>query len=328
MTMFSLAKIFSFFKPRTLEQNGDNNTVNPKLRESRIVYVQDLVRDRNSQLYTLDIQTGQAYLVGTIAYNVYDLAFAGSQLYGLKQSNNNTQLIEIDRATGKARSIGDIGFEVVGLAYNYQRQTLYATAAKQLIILNLKTGKGTLITVSKDQRVCGEIAFDDSGKAYITPIGKNRQKQLASCDLNSGKARVIGNTGFADLASMEFIDNILYGVTGNFFNLGKDGRLLRIDTQTGKGTVITQTTPASRWAGITVGAVVPASNVEQLTNNSDDQTLIKEEVQMQSNNNPDYKTAIQKQMQLLTIDTKANCYVIDSNGMNSLQENVANSATL
>lgn len=33
-------------------------------------------------------------------------------------------------------------------------------------------------------------------------------------------------------------------------------------------------------------------------------------------------------MKLLTIDTKKNCYVIDSNGMKNLQQNVANSLTL
>ena len=329
LTMFSLAKIFSFLKPRTLEI-VENNTVNPELGESRIVYVQDLVPDRDSQLYTLDLQTGRADLVGAIASNVYDLAFAGSRLYGLKQSNNDTQLVEIDRATGEATSIGNIGFEVVGLAYNYQREMLYATAAKQLITLNLQTGKGTpVISVSKDQRVCGEIAFDDSGKAYITLIAKNRKKQLASCDLDRGKAKVIGNTGFPDLASMEFVNNVLYGVTGNFFDLGKDGRLLRIDTKTGKGTVISQTTPISRWAGITVAAVVPASNVEEPTNNNSDSETFKKEKQMQPINNVDSKTGIEeKQMQLLTIDTKANCYVIDPNGMNSLQENVASKITL
>ncbi|MEM8721873.1 MAG: hypothetical protein AAGE84_21680 [Cyanobacteria bacterium P01_G01_bin.39] len=281
---------------------------------SKIVYVQDLVPDRVSKLYTLDLQTGQADLVGTIATDVYDLAFAGSQLYGLKQSDNNTQLVEIDRNTGEATSIGEIGFAVVGLAYNYQRETLYATAAKQLVTLDLETGKGTpVMTVSKDKRVCGEVAFDDAGKAYITLIGTNRKKQLASCDLDRGKVKVIGDTGFPDLASMEFVDNVLYGVTGNFFDLGKDGQLVRIDTKTGKGAVITQTNPASRWAGMTVGDQIAVSSTPDTTNNnSDSETSIIEE----------------KEMQLLTIDTQNNCYVIDPAGMNGLQENVASKITL
>ena len=308
----------------------EKTTANAELAESRIVYVQDLASDRASKLYTLDLQTGQANLVGEIATDVSDLAFVGSQLYGLKQSNNDTQLIEIDRATGEASTIGNIGFEVVSLAYSDRQETLYATTAKKIIVIDLETGKGTpVITFAKDKRNFGEIAFDNSGRAYITLIRTNREKQLASCNLDSGKLEVLGKIGFPDLASMEFVDNVLYGVTGNFSDLGKDGLLLRIDTKTGKGTAIAQTTPASRWAGMTVEAAVPASNVEESTNNnSDSETLIKKE-KMPTNNNSDSKTAIkEEQIKLLTIDTKANCYVIDPNGMNSLQENVAKSATL
>ena len=311
--MFSLPKIFSFFKPRKVQQMIEKTTANAELAESRIVYVQDFFPDRASNLYTLDLQTGQADLVGEIATGVSDLAFVGSQLYGLKLGSNDTQLVEIDRATGEASTIVKIGFEVVGLAYSYRRETLYAVATKQIIAIDLETGKGTpVMTFTQDKRNCCEIAFDDSGLAYITLIGSNKKKQLASCDLDSGKAKVIGNIGFPDLGSMEFVDNILYGVTGNFFDLGEDGQLLRIDTKTGKGRVITQTTPASRWAGMTVEAAVPASNVEEpIDNNSDSKISTKE-----------------KEMQQLTIDTKVNCYVIDPNGMNSLQENVATKATL
>ena len=309
----------------------EKTTANAELAESRIVYVQDFLPDRASNLYTLDLQTGQADLVGDIATGISDLAFVGSQLYGLKQSNNDTQLVEIDRSTGEASTIGNIGFEVVGLAYSDRQETLYATTAKKIIVIDVETGKGTpVITFAKDKRSFGEIAFDDSGGAYITLIRTNREKQLASCDLGSGKLKVLGKIGFPDLASMEFVDNVLYGVTGNFGNLGKDGQLLSIDTKTGKGTVITQTTPASRWAGITVETAVPASNVKEATNNnSDSETLIKEE-KMPQNNTSDSKTAIKEGQEIkqLTIDTKANCYVIDPNGMNSLQGNVAESVTL
>ena len=276
--------------------------------QSGIVYIQDFAAGKASNLYTLNLQTGKADLVGSIAKDVYDLAFVGSQLYGIQQGKKNTQLVKIDRATGEATAVGDIGFNVVGLAYNTQGETLYASAAKQLIAIDLETGKGKpAITVSKDKRGCGEVAFDSSGKAYITLIGTDKKKQLASCDLDSGKVNVIGNIGFPDLASMEFIDDVLYGVTGNFFNLGKDGQLLRIDTKTGKGMVVTKTAPAGRWAGMTI--YQPATVTETVSGNSNQN--IEEE-----------------NMQLLTIDTKNNCYVIDPEGMNGLQENVASKMTL
>ena len=274
------------------------------------VYIQDFVAGKASNLYTLNLQTGKADLVGSIATDVYDLAFVGSQLYGLQQGRKNTNLVKIDRATGKATAVGDIGFDVVGMAYNTQRQTLYASAAKQLIALDLKTGKGKpAIVVSKDKRGCGEVAFDSSGKAYITLIGTDKKKQLASCDLDSGKVSVIGDIGYPDLASMEFIEGVLYGVTGNFFDLGKDGQLLRIDTKSGKGTVLTTTNPVGRWAGMTIyqSSTAKTKTVSEINPN---------------------QTKVEENMQLLTIDTKNNCYVIDPNGMNQLQENVASKMTL
>ena len=302
-------KGFSAVLTKVICSSRITNTDTVKLK-SGTVYIQDYISGKASKLYTLDLQTGRGDLVGSITTDVYDLAFVGSQLYGLQQSKKNTQLVKIDRATGKATTVGDIGFNVVGLAYNSQRETLYASAAKQLIAIDLETGKGKpAITVSKDKRGCGEIAFDDSGKAYITLLGTDKKKQLATCDLDSGKVNVIGDIGFLGLASMEFIEDVLYGVTGNFFNLGKDGQLLRIDTETGKGTVVTQTDPVGRWAGMSVYSSATA----QTATTSD---------------NSNQKTREEETMQLLTIDTKNNCYVIDPNGMNELQENVASKMTL
>ena len=276
------------------------------------VYIQDFVTGKASNLYTLNLQTGKADLVGSIATDVYDLAFVGSQLYGLQQGNKTTNLVKIDRATGEATTVGNIGFDVVGLAYNPQRETLYATAAKQLIAIDLDTGKGKpAVTVSKDKRGCGEVAFDPSGNAYITLIGTDKKKVLASCDLDNQKVKVIGDISFPDLASMEFVGDVLYGVTGNFFNLGKDGQLIRIDTKTGKGTVVTQTSPVGRWAGMTVY-----------------QTATVTQTATASNDLQQKQTTLEDNMQLLTIDTKNNCYVIDPNGMNQLQENVASKTTL
>ncbi|MGV2829640.1 hypothetical protein [Myxosarcina sp. GI1(2024)] len=290
--------------------NKNNRSANDS-QNNDLVYVQDCIPGKNSKLYTLDLKSGRASLIGAITSEVYDLAVVGSQLYGLQQGKN-TQLVKIDRTTGKATTVGEIGFNVVGLAFNTQRETLYASAAKQLIAIDLETGKGKpAVTVSKNELGCGEVAFDSNGKAYITLIGSDKKKLLASCDLDSGTVTLIGNTGFPNLASMEFIDNVLYGVTGNFFNLGKDGRLIRINTQTGKGTVVTKTSPLGRWAGITV---YQAATVSQTAATSD-----------KSNQT---STTARETMQLLTIDTKDNCYVIDPNGMNDLQLNVASKFTL
>jgi hypothetical protein len=92
------------------------------------VYVQDSVANELSKLYTLDLTTGKATFVGEIATEVSDIAFVGSQLYGLDQVDDKTQLIKIDINTGNNTVIGNIGFAVTGLAYHRHKNTLYAIA--------------------------------------------------------------------------------------------------------------------------------------------------------------------------------------------------------
>ena len=280
------------------------------------VYIQDCIPNEFSKLYTLDLVSGKATLRGEIVTEVYDIAFVGSQLYGIEREGNKTQLVKIDLNTGDATVIGEIGLTTAGLAYNPQRQTLYGTTAKQLIAINLETGKGTpAVTVAGKDYNCGEVAFAPDGTAYITLIGYDKKKLLARCHLETGEVKTIGDTGFPSLASLEFVGDVLYGVTGNFFKLGKDGQLIRIDPSTGKGTLVTTTEPIGRWAGMTIYQPVTTSEsasaqTPQPTTSQNGQTTEEEE------------------MKLLTIDTKNNCYVINPDEMNNLQQNVASSFTL
>ena len=234
-------------------------TPSPKLTPGT-AYIQDSVSGQLSNLYTLDLSTGKGTLVGAITREVADIAFVGSHLYGLdlKDGGQTMQLIDIDPVTGRTTVVGDIGAYAVGLAYNSQRNVLYATTAKQLVAINLETGASKPIaTVANQDYNCGEVAFDRHGKAYITLIGYERRKLLATCDLDNGKVTTIGDIGFPNLASMEFYDDVMYGVTGSFFGLGDDGQLLRIDTNTGAGTLVTMTDPIGRWAGISIYEPIP-----------------------------------------------------------------------
>src|SRR6476661_1528866 len=283
------------------------------------VYIQHCVSNQLSKLYTLDLGTGKATFIGELITEVYDIAFVDSQLYGIEREGDTTQLVKIDIQTGDTIVIGNTGFATAGLAYNAQRQTLYASTAKQLIALDLKTGKGTPVaTVANKDYNCGEIAFDSNGIAYITLIGYEKKKLLARCNLDTSEVKTIGDTGFPGIGSMEFVGNVLYGVTGRFFNLGKDGQLIRINTQTGKGTLVAQTKPSGRWAGIAV--YQPAAEVS---------ATITPKVNTEATQAaPTTTTTREATMKLLTIDTKANCYVINTDQMNNLQQNVAKSLTL
>ncbi|MEL6462489.1 MAG: hypothetical protein AAFQ91_30415, partial [Cyanobacteria bacterium J06621_15] len=286
------------------------------------VFVQDSVKNELSKLYTLDLSTGKASLIGEIVTEVSDIAFVDSQLYGLDLDKDKSKLVKIDLNTGNAETVGNLGFAASGLAYSDKFKTLYASTAKEIVSIDINTGKAkSVLKVADKDYNCGEIAFDIDGKAYITLIGYAKKKLLAVCDLSAGTVKNIGDTGFADLASLEFIDNTLYGVTGNFYNLGKDGQLISIDIKTGKGTLVKTTEPKARWAGITI--YQPVEDVEKgSTTVSINDSKKQEKVISQVANTQE------KVMSLLTIDTKENCYVIDPGQMNHLQQNVANSFTL
>ena len=287
-------------------QTKGQTTSTPQMVSSLLpgtAYVQDYVAGERSSLYALDLQSGQATLMGAIVTEVTDIAFVGGQLYGIatKTGEKTSQLISIDPKTGKDQIIGDIGFYVVGLAYDSTRDMLYASAEKQLIAVDRQTGVGrpAMTVAPKDYKEynCGEVAFDGDGTAYISLIGYDRKKLLARCDLTAKTSNIIGDIGFPNLASMEFYDGILYGVAGNFFNLGQDGQLLRIDINTGAGTLITSTTPLGRWAGLSIfkGRTTEIS----VTNTAVAQTS--------------------SHFRRLTMDSTTDCYVLDSKRIRTLQ---------
>ncbi|MCJ8279338.1 MAG: hypothetical protein MJK14_05215 [Rivularia sp. ALOHA_DT_140] len=286
------------------------------------VYVQDCVKNELSKLYSLDLSTGKTNFIGEIASEVFDIAFVGSQLYGLDSDGDKSKLVKIDVNTGDASAVGNLGFAASGLAYSSNFKTLYATTAKELISIDISTGKGKpVLKVADKDYNCGEVTFAADGKAYITLIGYNKKKILAVCDLTAGKVNNIGDTGFPDIASLEFVGDTLYGVTGNFFDLGKDGQLIRIDTKTGKGTLVTTTEPKGRWAGISIYQPVEEGSETEISdiNNSKKQQKVTSQI---------IGSQKGKIMKTLTIDTKDNCYIIDPGQMNNLQQNVAKSLTL
>ena len=298
------------------------------------VFVQDCLNNRVSKLYTLDLSSGKTNFIGEMTTEVADIAFVGSQLYGLDLENGKSVLVKIDFNSGRCQTVGNLGFAASGLAYNPKSQTLYATTAKQLIEVDINTGKGkSVLKVANQEYNCGEVAFTDNGEIYITLIGYDKKKILAKCNLTAGTVDHIGDTGFPDIGSLEFVGNTLYGVTGNFFNLGKDGQVIRIDTRTGKGTLIATTEPKGRWAGMSVYQPVGEMNAQK-SQTQTSQTVISTNVNQNQEkvtsrpNNQNQQNQKEPVMSVLTIDTKENCYVIDPGQMNHLQQNVANSFTL
>jgi hypothetical protein len=234
--------------------------------EPGVAFIQDSVAGKSSQLYRLNLTTGKATFIGATVQELADLAFVNRQLYGvaIQPGSQTSQLLNIDPASGQTTVVGNTGFAMTGLAYDPIRQVLYGTTAKQLISINPVTGSGRPVMTVADQKYnCGEVAFDAQGNAYITLINAERHKYLAACDLTTGTIDIIGDIGFPNISSMKFYDNTLYGITGNFFNLGKNGELITINTNNAKGTLITMTDPAKRWAGFEIYNPLPQKTPTQ-----------------------------------------------------------------
>ena len=126
--------------------------------------------------------------------------------------------------------------------------------------------------------------------------------------------------------------DILYGAAGNYPGLGgTDGQIVRIDTTTGKAVLFNNTIPPARWAGMAIAPIAAASSdtstlTESVTSNISTPSTATPSTATSSTATP--SPSKETAMTLLTIDTKENCYVIDSEGMKHLQESVASVQTL
>ncbi len=77
-----------------------------------VIFVQDYAPRQQSKLYTLDLATGQATLVGEIGTEIYDLAVVGDSLYALDKKNfslrKTMNLVKVAQTTGKTEVVGNI----------------------------------------------------------------------------------------------------------------------------------------------------------------------------------------------------------------------------
>jgi hypothetical protein len=133
------------------------------------MYISCINGTTSDNLYTLNLSTRVATLVGGTNQNMFDIGFNSTGLcYGISITDN---LISINPATGNGTVIGPIGFDanfIQGICFDRGTDTLWYAAynnsvgAGQLRTVNLTTGATTLIgTFSPAAEVCG---FTISGK--------------------------------------------------------------------------------------------------------------------------------------------------------------------
>ena len=125
--------------------------------------------EASSFLYTVDITTGAATVVGQItnAPAIIDIAInADGEMYGLDISSDS--LVQIDPATGAGTVIGAVGFDAdyaQGMDFEPESGTLYlaaynTTASRgELRTADTSTGQSTLVGVFPDGAEVDALAF-------------------------------------------------------------------------------------------------------------------------------------------------------------------------
>jgi hypothetical protein len=187
----------------------------------------------NSNLYILNT-SGAATRVGSIGDQCTDLAFVGSQLWGI----TFTRILIIDPTTGRIISFGQHGFNDLNalVAVPSSGTTFYSAGFSSGRFVRIRiTNTGQIQTTALGSYGNGLTSAGDlvflNGILYATV---NRpgfaSTWLARINPANGRATLIGNTGigFPGVFGLELRSGVMYGATNN-------GIFLSINPGTGRG---------------------------------------------------------------------------------------------
>lgn len=190
---------------RTVSANA-GTTGGLAIGAGNVVY---LTSTSNDSVYTLDLATGNATLVG--AYGDAAIVMHGleyvpetSTLYGVSSHNNG--LYNINTTTGAATLIGTAGLtSFTNLGWNSATDVMYATNSatpENLYTINLASGAVTLVGALGGPTNPNGLAFDfNSSIMYLVD---NSTDTFYSLNLATGAATAIGSTGTGNLLGLAY----------------------------------------------------------------------------------------------------------------------------
>jgi hypothetical protein len=160
------------------------------------------------------------------------------------------QLNTLSTMDGSPTLVGDFGVDGVmaGLAYDAGQEILYGTDSfnDTLYSIDPSTGATTLIGLLGGERIHG-LAFDGATGTLLGAPGLSGDG-LYQIDTSTGAATLIGHIGFFFEDPRDTVSglgfhpqtNVLYG---SISGPNRVGKLITIDTSTGKGSPIAETQP-------------------------------------------------------------------------------------
>ncbi len=194
-------------------------------------------------LYQYDINQGTTTYIGRTGPGMTDIAMASNRLYGITFS----AFYSIDVNTGHSSLIRNVGWlGLNALVGSPDGSNLYTASYSGQFGQLSDTGQYSLIGSlgsyeGRALRSSGDMAFGADGTLYAT-VNNGRGDYLATIDVDTGQATVLGDIGYSAVYGLVFLDGTLYGTTA-------DQNLIEINQTTGQGTHVT------RIVGIELGAI-------------------------------------------------------------------------
>lgn len=192
----------------TLSSGGTNVSALAYDRQSGTLWA---TTQSNDSLYTLNIDTGVATLVGAFGFNsvMHGLEYNNSTgiLYGMDALAGT--LYTINKTTGLATSVGTHGITSnTNLGYNLNNGVMYATnsSTDSLYSVNMATGSMTLIGGLGGPTLPNALAFNhDNNTMYLTDT---QLDTLLTINLTTGAATTVGSTGVGNLQGLAYVNPV------------------------------------------------------------------------------------------------------------------------
>lgn len=142
-------------------------------------------------------------------------------------------LYRLNRATGEALAIGFLGNRGINALTFDGSGGLYAAGATgELLELDAPSGAVLrLVPLTPPVATSGDLVFVPDGRLLASVVGDFSGDRLAAINPANGAVQMIGNIGFIGVYGLAFFNQQLWGLT-------TEGKLLRINLQTGQGSEV------------------------------------------------------------------------------------------
>lgn len=190
--------------------------------------------DSLGNLYTVDVETGVAELIGNTGREFTDIAFdAEGRLFGISNQGSfwvDMGLYEIDPENASVTKIGNIGPGgfLNALVFD-EKGTLWAAGDSAVITINPSTGGGTVFSNAvSGYGSAGDLALDASLNMYLT----TDTGMLIRIDRSTGSVFAVG------LIPQTNLYGFATGDDDQMYGLSSDNKIFLIDPSTGDGTLL------------------------------------------------------------------------------------------